>query len=134
MANDGDGASGAGNGGEPERSDSLKTFGAVVQAFREHAGLTQEEFAPLCRLTHTVASIEQGRRFPPRDFVERAEEALDAFGAFERQRQHLSRQPGLAAWFRQWARMERTRSTWTCTNAGWSRACCRRRRTRGPCS
>jgi transcriptional regulator with XRE-family HTH domain len=107
MANDGDGASGAGNGGEPERSDSLKTFGAVVQAFREHAGLTQEEFAPLVQYSReTVGSIEQGRRFPPRDFVERAEEVLDAFGALRKAAQHLSRQPGLAAWFRQWARLE----------------------------
>ncbi|MER7396472.1 helix-turn-helix transcriptional regulator [Streptomyces sp. NPDC000151] len=94
-------------GGEPESSDSLKGFGAVAKAFRERAGLTQEELAPLVRYApHTVASIEQGRRFPPDDFVETAEEVLDAFGALRAAARYLSRQPGLAAWFRQWAKLE----------------------------
>ncbi|MEU0474931.1 helix-turn-helix domain-containing protein [Streptomyces olivaceus] len=94
-------------GGEPERSDSLRTFGEVVKAFRRRAGLTQEEFAPRVRYSlPTVASIEQGRRFPPGDFVDRAEEVLDAFGALRGAARHLSRQPGLASWFRQWARFE----------------------------
>ncbi|GAB3167347.1 hypothetical protein GCM10027162_03210 [Streptomyces incanus] len=31
-----------GTGGEPESSDSLRTFGAVVQGLREHAGLRPE--------------------------------------------------------------------------------------------
>ncbi|GGQ15489.1 transcriptional regulator [Streptomyces mutabilis] len=105
-----DGAGGAEapcGGGEPERSDSLRTFGEVLKAFRKRAGLTQEEFAPLVRYSvPTVASIEQGRRFPPVDFVERAEEVLDAFGALRGAARHLSRQPGLASWFRQWARFE----------------------------
>ncbi|MFH8465881.1 Scr1 family TA system antitoxin-like transcriptional regulator [Streptomyces sp. NPDC017991] len=98
---------GCGGGGEPEVSDSLKTFGEVVKAFRKRARLTQEEFAPRVRYSvPTVASIEQGRRFPPPDFVERAEEVLDAFGALRGAARHLSRQPGLASWFRQWARFE----------------------------
>ncbi|MFD5113167.1 Scr1 family TA system antitoxin-like transcriptional regulator [Streptomyces sp. NPDC058220] len=97
----------AGGGGEPETSDSLKAFGEVVKAFRKRAGLTQEEFAPRVRYSvPTVASIEQGRRFPQREFVERAEEVLDAFGALRGAARHLSRQPGLASWFRQWARLE----------------------------
>ncbi|WP_406284149.1 Scr1 family TA system antitoxin-like transcriptional regulator [Embleya sp. NBC_00896] len=103
-----DGASGLPyGGGEPESSDSLRSFGEVVKAFRRRAGVTQEEFAPKVRYAvATVASIEQGRRFPPPDFVERAEEALDAFGAIRGAARHLSRQPGLASWFRQWARLE----------------------------
>jgi hypothetical protein len=40
------------------------------------------------------------------DFVERAEQTLDAFGALRGAARHLSRQPGLASWFRQWARFE----------------------------
>ncbi|MFD5779789.1 Scr1 family TA system antitoxin-like transcriptional regulator [Streptomyces sp. NPDC126933] len=97
----------AGGGGEPETSDSLKAFGEVVKAFRKRAGLTQEEFAPRVRYSvPTVASIEQGRRFPQREFVERAEEVLDAFGALRGAARHLSRQPGLASWFRQWALLE----------------------------
>ncbi|MEV0016439.1 helix-turn-helix domain-containing protein [Streptomyces tendae] len=100
-------ADGTGGAGEPEASDSLKAFGEVVKAFRKRAGLTQEEFAPRVRYSvPTVASIEQGRRFPPVDFVERAEEVLDAFGTLRGAARHLSRQPGLASWFRQWARFE----------------------------
>ncbi|OEV03907.1 helix-turn-helix domain-containing protein [Streptomyces oceani] len=94
-------------GGEPETSDSLRAFGEVVKAFRKRAGLTQESFAPQVRYSvPTVASIEQGRRFPPHDFVERAEAALDGFGALRGAARHLSRQPGLASWFRQWAKLE----------------------------
>jgi transcriptional regulator with XRE-family HTH domain len=96
-----------GGGAEPESSDSLKAFGEVLKAFRKRAGLTQEELAPLLRYSQpTVGSIEQGRRFPQPEFVERAEEVLDAFGALRGAARHLSRQPGLASWFRQWARLE----------------------------
>ncbi|MDT0346586.1 helix-turn-helix domain-containing protein [Streptomyces litchfieldiae] len=101
------GAAPCAGGGEPEVSDSLKAFGEVVKAFRKRARLTQEQFAPRVRYSvPTVASIEQGRRFPPPDFVERAEQVLDAFGALRGAARHLSRQPGLASWFRQWARLE----------------------------
>ncbi|WP_096214159.1 helix-turn-helix domain-containing protein [Streptomyces sp. 2323.1] len=93
--------------GEPEATDSLKTFGAVVKVFRERAGLTQEGLALLVRFSaQTVASIEQGRRLPPPDFIERAEEALDAFGVLRAAAIHLARKPGIAAWFRQWAALE----------------------------
>ncbi|MGW2930635.1 helix-turn-helix domain-containing protein [Streptomyces sp. NPDC001156] len=92
---------------EPEASDSLKGFGAVHKAFRRRAGLTQEEYAPLVRYQpSTVASIEQGRRFPPRVLVERAEQVLDAFGALKGAYKHVGREKGLASWFRQWAELE----------------------------
>lgn len=69
------------NATEPESSDSLRTFGAVVQALREHAGLSRGDFAPLVGYSkHTVASIELGRRMPDDDFVERAEAALGNTG------------------------------------------------------
>lgn len=113
------GGDGGGIGcGEPERSDSLRAFGEVVKAFRRRARLTQEEFAPQVRYSvPTVASVEQGRRYPPADFVERAEEVLDAFGALKGAARHLSRRPGLASWFRQWAQLEaeaRTLYTYEC--------------------
>lgn len=95
-------------GSEPEPSDSLRTFGAVVQALREYHGLSRGEFAPLVRFSkHTVASIEQGRRMPDPVFVERAEPVLGNTGALRKAAQHLCRQPGLASWFRQWARLEK---------------------------
>ncbi|MEW2634896.1 helix-turn-helix transcriptional regulator [Streptomyces sp. NPDC048389] len=95
------------SGGEPEMQESLKSFGEVVKAFRRRARLTQEQFAPLVRYSlPTVASIEQGRRFPPADFVDRAEEVLDAFGTLRGAARHLSRKPGLATWFRHWAQLE----------------------------
>jgi len=49
----------------------------------------------------------QGRRMPDPSLVERAEEALGNTGALRKAAQFLCRQPGLAAWFRQWARLER---------------------------
>ncbi|MFI0976626.1 Scr1 family TA system antitoxin-like transcriptional regulator [Streptomyces sp. NPDC021093] len=105
MTYDTDGA--AGNGNEPETTDSLKAFGEVVKAFRKRANLTQEEFAHRIGYSlPTVASIEQGRRFPSASFVERAEEVLDAFGVIRGAAKHLSRRPGLAKWFRQWAKLE----------------------------
>ncbi|MFE5889111.1 Scr1 family TA system antitoxin-like transcriptional regulator [Streptomyces sp. NPDC056462] len=97
-----------GTGGEPESSDSLRTFGAVVQALREHAGLSREEFGDLVGLSkHTVASVELGRRMPDPTFAERSEPVLGNTGALVKAAQHLARQPGLAAWFRKWARLEK---------------------------
>jgi transcriptional regulator with XRE-family HTH domain len=109
-----DGAVGAGTGAgsEPEASDSLRTFGAVVRGLREHAGLSREEFGELVRYSkHTVASVELGRRMPDAAFVERAEEALGNTGALRRAPGCLARQPGLAAWFRRWARLEQVAIT-----------------------
>ncbi|MFF0200009.1 Scr1 family TA system antitoxin-like transcriptional regulator [Streptomyces sp. NPDC005017] len=110
-----DGGAGAGSCGEPGVSDSLRTFGAVVQALREHAGLSREEFADRVRFSrHTVASVEQGRRMPDRDFVERGEAATGNTGALRSAAPHLTRQAGLASWFRQWARLEAQAVTlWT---------------------
>ncbi|MFG2558900.1 Scr1 family TA system antitoxin-like transcriptional regulator [Streptomyces sp. NPDC048496] len=106
---DGTGGTGGttGGDGEPEPSDTLKAFGEVVKVFRKRARLTQEEFAPRVRYSvPTVASIEQGRRFPPPAFVDRAEDVLDAFGVIRAAAKHLSRRRGLAKWFRHWAQLE----------------------------
>lgn len=98
--------------GEPESSDSLRTFGAVVQALREHAGLSREEFGDRVGLSkHTVASLELGRRMPDPTFPERSEPVLGDTGALTKAAQHLARQPGLAAWFRRWAQLETTAIT-----------------------
>ncbi|MFF9058090.1 Scr1 family TA system antitoxin-like transcriptional regulator [Streptomyces sp. NPDC014882] len=103
-----DGQTAGAGSGEPESSDSLRTFGAVVQALREFNGLSREEFGGLVGFSkHTVASVELGRRMPDVDFVEAAERALGNTGALRRAAEHLVRQPGLAAWFRRWASMEK---------------------------
>ncbi|MEU4656366.1 helix-turn-helix transcriptional regulator [Streptomyces sp. NPDC023723] len=94
---------------EPDPSGSLRTFGAVVQALREHAGLSRVEFAQRVRFSkHTVASVELGRRMPDDSFVERGEEATGNTGALRKSSRHLARgEVGLAAWFRRWALLER---------------------------
>ncbi|MFH9617124.1 Scr1 family TA system antitoxin-like transcriptional regulator [Streptomyces pratensis] len=94
---------------EPSPSDSLRTFGAVVQALREHAGLSRGDLSARVQYSrHTVESVELGRRMPDEAFVERAEEALGNTGALRKASRHLSRgEAGLAAWFRRWARLER---------------------------
>lgn len=104
---------------EPDPSDSLRTFGAVVQALREHAGLSRAEFGARVQFSrHTVESVELGRRMPDPSFVERAEEALGGTGALRKAAKHLTRgEPGLAAWFRRWARLEKVAvslSTYEC--------------------
>ncbi|THA70378.1 XRE family transcriptional regulator [Streptomyces sp. A0958] len=104
-----DGGTGSAGGTEPGASDSLRTFGAVVHALREHAGLSREEFGALVGYSkHTIASIEQGRRWPERGFVESAEPVLGNTGALRKAAPYLTRQAGLASWFVQWARLEAT--------------------------
>ncbi|MEU9857610.1 helix-turn-helix transcriptional regulator [Streptomyces sp. NPDC047974] len=94
-------------GTEPETSESLKAFGEVIKAFRKRAGLTQEQFAPKVGYSvPMVASIEQGRRVPSKEFVEKAEEVLDAFGVIRAAAKHLTRRAGLAKWFEEWAELE----------------------------
>lgn len=101
---------------EPAPSDSLRTFGAVVQALREHAGYSRVEFADMVRYSkHTVESVERGRRMPDESFVERGEEALGNTGALRSGARFLTRaEVGLAAWFQQWARLEK-RAVSLCT-------------------
>lgn len=97
---------------EPEPSDGLKTFGAVLKSFRKRAGYTQEALAPEIGCSaHFLASVEQGRRLPPQGFVDRCESALDAFGTLRLASHQLSRQKGLASWFRQWAALEQEANT-----------------------
>ncbi|MFB8402031.1 Scr1 family TA system antitoxin-like transcriptional regulator [Streptomyces sp. NPDC055912] len=94
-------------GSEPETSESLKAFGEVVKLLRKRASLTQEQFAPQVGYSvPMIASIEQGRRLPSKEFVDRAEERLDAFGVIRAAAKHLTRRAGLAKWFEGWAELE----------------------------
>ncbi|KNE83551.1 helix-turn-helix transcriptional regulator [Streptomyces xinghaiensis] len=95
--------------GEPEVSDSLKTFGAVLKALREEARLTQEEFAPRVQYSQPyIAKIEQGKRFPPHNLIDRSEAVLGPAAArvLDAAARSLTRKAGLASWFRQWAGIE----------------------------
>ncbi|WP_406454010.1 helix-turn-helix transcriptional regulator [Streptomyces sp. NBC_00876] len=95
--------------GGSELCDSLKTFGAVMKALREAAGLTQEEFAPQVRYSSAyIAKIEQGKRFPPENLSDRAAEALGpvAGRVLDAAARSLRRKAGLASWFLQWAGIE----------------------------
>ncbi|MET7681424.1 helix-turn-helix transcriptional regulator [Streptomyces sp. NPDC005423] len=96
---------------EPDPSDSLRTFGAVAQALREHAGYSRADFAELVRYSkHTVESVELGRRLADEAYVERSEELLGNTGALRKSSKYVTRgrgDVGLAAWFRQWAKLER---------------------------
>ncbi|MCO6693735.1 MULTISPECIES: helix-turn-helix domain-containing protein [Streptomyces] len=108
MAADQDG-SGTAACGEPELSDSLKTFGAVLKALREAGGLTQEECAARVGYSAAyVAKIEQGKRFPPEALPGRAAEALGpvAGKVLAAAARSLRRKAGLASWFLQWAGIE----------------------------
>ncbi|WP_327118216.1 helix-turn-helix domain-containing protein [Streptomyces sp. NBC_01341] len=111
MVTDNGGVRGGGGAGcgEPELSDSLRTFGAVLKALRDEARLTQEQFAPLVQYsTAYIAKIEQGKRYPPRDLLDRSEEVLGATAArvLEAAAKSLTRKVGLASWFLQWAAIE----------------------------
>ncbi|WP_190136355.1 helix-turn-helix domain-containing protein [Streptomyces longispororuber] len=92
---------------EPEPTDGLKAFGAALKSFRKRAGYTQESLGPeIGYSAHFIASVEQGRRFPPPRFVDQVELTLDAFGTLRLIANQLSRQKGLASWFRRWADLE----------------------------
>ncbi|MBW5484360.1 helix-turn-helix domain-containing protein, partial [Streptomyces bambusae] len=94
---------------ESELSDCLKTFGAVLKALRDEAGLTQDEFAKKVGYSpHYIAKIEQGKRFPPGDLAPRAEEGLGNAGmrVLEAAARSLTRKAGLASWFHRWADIE----------------------------
>ncbi|WP_130800266.1 helix-turn-helix domain-containing protein [Streptomyces otsuchiensis] len=115
MATDDDGGTGRGaargsRGGDGEQiSDSLKTFGAVLKVLREEARLTQEQLSPLVRYSPAyIAKIEQGRRFPPRELLDRSEDALGPIASkvLAAAAKSLRRKTGLASWFLEWAAIE----------------------------
>ncbi|MFD4242341.1 Scr1 family TA system antitoxin-like transcriptional regulator [Streptomyces sp. NPDC058525] len=93
--------------GEVEPDNDLRNFGEVVKASRKRAGLTQEQLGTRIRYSvQYVGSVEQGRRHPSTKFVDRVEEALNAFGVIQIAAAQLTRRRGLARWFRRWAELE----------------------------
>ncbi|MFE9632417.1 Scr1 family TA system antitoxin-like transcriptional regulator [Streptomyces sp. NPDC006463] len=104
--------------GEVEPDDTLRSFGETVKASRKRAGLTQEQLAP--RIGYSVqyvGSVEQGRRHPSRNFINKTEAVLDSFGVIGIAARQLARRRGLASWFRRWAELEEvavTLNTYEC--------------------
>ncbi|MGW7617844.1 helix-turn-helix domain-containing protein [Streptomyces antimycoticus] len=75
--------------------DIVKCIGRQVKLFRERAGLTQAQLGEAIGYSEEqVSSVEQGRRVPQPDFLDAADEALEAFGVLRAAREELlSRQP-----------------------------------------
>lgn len=91
---------------------ALRIFGAVLQALRQEAKLTQEEFALKIQYsTHYVSKIEQGKRFPPEDLPERVRSALggmaaNVLGAAQEGLPRKGAHTPELAWFEQWMDVE----------------------------
>ncbi|MEU4737173.1 helix-turn-helix transcriptional regulator [Streptomyces fradiae] len=93
--------------------DLMRAVGKQVKLLRERAGLTQRELGD--RLGYSedlVSSLERGRRTPQREFLEAADDALDAGGLLRATIEDVERAKAKArvrhpAWFRDYARLER---------------------------
>ncbi|MQS07244.1 helix-turn-helix domain-containing protein [Streptomyces alkaliphilus] len=98
--------------GEPMEEESgahdlVRLVGRQLKTLRLRAGLEREEFADRMGFSpHTIASIEQGRRRPPGpDFLDRADDLLDAGGVLSAAKHAVSR-TRLPAFFRGVAGLE----------------------------
>ncbi|MFD1828165.1 helix-turn-helix domain-containing protein [Streptomyces desertarenae] len=85
---------------------TLRYFGSRLKLFRRKAGLSRAELGERIGYSEaTVASVEQGRRMPQQEFVDRVDEVLDAGGVLRAGLPYLlhSRYP---TWFRDFALLE----------------------------
>ncbi|MDB1087595.1 helix-turn-helix transcriptional regulator [Streptomyces sp. ACA25] len=93
----------------PDGEDSgtfLKSFGRQVKLFRERAGLTQPELA--ARLLYgpdLIGSVEQGKRIPKPELIDKADEVLDAGGILRAMKGEVAR-ARYPAFFRDAAKLE----------------------------
>ncbi|WP_123964757.1 helix-turn-helix transcriptional regulator [Streptomyces sp. TLI_185] len=96
-----------------QASDLNRAIGKQVKVLRERAGLTQKELGD--RLGYSedlVSSLERGRRTPQREFLEAADELLDAGGLLKATIEDVEKAKAKArvrhpAWFKDYARLER---------------------------
>ncbi|MER7740605.1 helix-turn-helix transcriptional regulator [Streptomyces sp. NPDC096538] len=92
--------------GRDSADELLRCFGRQIKLFRERAGLTQSALAPLAGYSEAqIAAIEQGRRIPRPDTIEKLDSLLRADGVLLAMKQAvaLTRYP---AFFRDAARIE----------------------------
>ncbi|MEU4894407.1 helix-turn-helix transcriptional regulator [Streptomyces sp. NPDC044780] len=86
--------------------DIVKCIGRQVKLFRERAGLTQAQLGEAIGYSEEqVSSVEQGRRVPQPDFLDAADEALEAFGVLRAAKEEVANVQ-LPAFFRGAARLE----------------------------
>ncbi|MBA2949903.1 helix-turn-helix domain-containing protein [Streptomyces himalayensis] len=91
---------------EDPADEFLRSFGRQIKLFRERAGLTQTEAGK--RLGYgeqTIAAIEQGRRIPRPELIEKADELFDAGGVLLAMKKEVAR-TRYPAFFRDAARIE----------------------------
>ncbi|MFF8678141.1 Scr1 family TA system antitoxin-like transcriptional regulator [Streptomyces sp. NPDC015237] len=100
----------------PEDADGLldlnRAVGRQVKLLRERAGLTQKDLGD--RLGYgedLVSSLERGRRTPQPEFLDAADDLLDAGGLLKATKEDVARAKTRArvrhpAWFRDYARLE----------------------------
>ncbi|MFI8094001.1 helix-turn-helix domain-containing protein [Streptomyces sp. NPDC086080] len=100
----------------PEEADGLidlnRAVGRQVKLLRERAGLTQKELGD--RLGYgedQISSLERGRRTPQPEFLDAADDLLDADGLLKATKEDVARAKARArvrhpAWFRDYARLE----------------------------
>ncbi|WLW58650.1 helix-turn-helix domain-containing protein [Streptomyces sp. YU58] len=94
-------------------SDLNRAIGKQVRVLRERSGLTQKELGD--RLGYSedlISSLERGRRTPQREFLEAADELLDAGELLKATIEDVEKAKAKArvrhpAWFRDYARLER---------------------------
>lgn len=87
-------------------SGVLAAFGRQMKLLRTQAGLDRVEFGKRTGYApHSVASFEQGRRIPPAQFIDTADEALGAGGVLKALKVEVARAQ-YPAFFRDMARLE----------------------------
>ncbi|MEU3895557.1 helix-turn-helix transcriptional regulator [Streptomyces sp. NPDC045251] len=96
-----------------QSSDLNRAIGKQIKLLRERAGLTQRELGD--RLGYgedLISSLERGRRTPQAEFLNAADELLDAGGLLKATIEDVEKAKAKArvrhpAWFRDYARLER---------------------------
>ncbi|RSS58007.1 XRE family transcriptional regulator [Streptomyces sp. WAC07061] len=92
-------------GPEPD-SGVLRVFGRQLKRFRLRAGLERPELeARLGYSVSTIAAYEQGRRVPPPEVIDQADELLDAGGVLMEMKEEVARAQ-FPAFFRDAAELE----------------------------
>ncbi|MQS38570.1 helix-turn-helix domain-containing protein [Streptomyces katsurahamanus] len=96
-------------GAEPKPepgSGMLRVFGRQLKRFRLRAGMERTEFgARLGYSASTIAAYEQGRRIPPPQFIDQADELLDAGGVLKEMKEEIARAQ-YPSFFRDAAKLE----------------------------